>query len=84
LFQRKAFPGIHLLKYPYAEGIIVNRLSRRIASLEASRPALRCTFEYDWDGVPSDLMERLAAAARGESELSDDDFFAMQQWRVRR
>ena len=52
----------------------MNRLSRRIASLEAPRPALRRTLVYDWDRVPADLMERLAAAARGERELSDDEF----------
>lgn len=58
----------------------MNRLSRRIASLEA----LRRTMKYDWHSVPADLMERLAAAARGESELSDDEFFTVQQWRIRR
>ena len=62
----------------------MNRLSRRIASLEASRPALRPKAFYDFDNVPADLLERLAAAARSEADLVDDDFYAMQQWRVRR
>lgn len=60
----------------------MNRLSRRIASLEASRPALRPKAFYDFDNVPADLLERLAAAAHGKGELSDDDYYAMQQWRI--
>jgi len=34
--------------------------------------------------LPAVTMTMAAAAARGEAMLADDDFYAMQQWRVRR